>query len=169
LLTYQTCQNHVQRLRVSGKVPLASGSQGHAPGILRSLLPPCCSNPRRACVSPSSYRKANAVRLCECVPGVVSIVKSDGASSHSSNLAKIAAFFVKASSHRANTTPPKPTFERAWSRSGNIPSVLFCHAAVVPHVPHPPFGHPLPHKERERADGVCLLPSSDGRRWPKAG
>ena len=100
----RNCRSRVQRLRGWGDdTRLPSGSRGRAPGILRSLLPPCCSNPRRVFVSLSYWWRANAVRLCECMPGLVSIVKSSGALNQSDNLAKIAAFFVKASSHCATS------------------------------------------------------------------
>ena len=87
------CWDHVQRLRVHGEVPCTSGSRGLVPGILRSLLSLCCSNPRRGYVSPVECVLARLpVRLCECEPWVISRVKSVGVSNHSEIPAKIAAF-----------------------------------------------------------------------------
>ena len=88
------CQNRVQRLRgFGGDTPWSSGSRGLAPGILRSLLSLCCSNPRRGYVSPVECVLARLpVRLCECEPWVISRVKSAGVSNHSEIPAKIAAF-----------------------------------------------------------------------------
>ena len=88
------CQNRVQRLRGFGGDTLWSpGSRGLVPGILRSLLSLCCSNPRRGYVSPVECVLARLpVRLCECEPWVISRVKSAGVSNHSEIPAKIAAF-----------------------------------------------------------------------------
>ena len=75
-----------QRLRGEGPdMPPSPGSRGCAPGVLRHLLPPCCSNPRRDWL-------CQTVRLCECTPWVVSAMKSGGASNHSEIPAKIAVF-----------------------------------------------------------------------------
>ena len=87
--TYRNCQSHVQRLRVNGKVPFISGSRGCVPGVLRHLLSPCCSNPRRD-------EPCSTVRLCECMPWSVAGVKSAGEHNVSEIPAKIAAFPRKA-------------------------------------------------------------------------
>ena len=85
----------VQRLR-GGRtdMPPPPGSRRHVPGELCHLLPLCCSNPRRGSVSLPYWWEAASlpVRLCECMPGGVSAMKSGGASNHSQQLAKIAAF-----------------------------------------------------------------------------
>ena len=85
MLTYQDCQNHVQRPRVNGKVPFSSGSRGYAPGELCHLLSSCCSNPRRDWL-------CQTVRLCECMPWTGAGVKSIGQNARSEIPAKIAAF-----------------------------------------------------------------------------
>jgi hypothetical protein len=65
----RNCRNHGQRLQGGGMItPPSFGSRGPAPGILRSLLPLCCSNSRRT----------TSVRLCECEPRMASHVKSMG-------------------------------------------------------------------------------------------
>jgi hypothetical protein len=88
------CQNRVQRLRDFGGDTLwSSGSRGLVPGILRSLLSLCCSNPRRNYVSPVDCVLAGlSVRLCECEPWVSSVVKSSGYKAYSEIPAQIAAF-----------------------------------------------------------------------------
>ena len=105
LLTYQDCQNHEQRPRVFVKVTEASGSRGCVPGVLRHLLPLCCSNPRRGSVSLPYWWEAASlpVRLCECMPWTVAGVKSAGPNNVSEMPAKIAVFHAKASGHCANT------------------------------------------------------------------
>ena len=92
LLTYQTCQNHVQRLRMFVEVANISGSRGYAPGVLRHLLSSCCSNPRRTRISPDLGLATFAVRLCECMPWAVAGMKSAGSNNSSEISAKIAAF-----------------------------------------------------------------------------
>jgi hypothetical protein len=90
---YLYCQNHVQRLRVHGKVPCASGSRGLAPGVLRLLLCPICSNSRRNFVSPVDWDwQVLSVRLCESEPWMISRMKSAGVLNYSEVPAKIAAF-----------------------------------------------------------------------------
>ena len=82
----RNCRGRVQRLRGGGDdTPLPLGSWGFAPGALRHLLPPCCSNPRRDWL-------CQTVRLCECAPWVISAVKSSGALNHTEIPAKIVAF-----------------------------------------------------------------------------
>ena len=106
--TYRNCQSHVQRLRVSVEVTATPGSRRHVPGVIRHLLPLCCSNPRRGSVSLPYWWEAASlpVRLCECMPGGVSAMKSGGASNHSQQLAKIAAFRM------GGRVSHKPTFNR---------------------------------------------------------
>jgi hypothetical protein len=90
---YLYCQNHVQRLRIFVQATDVSGSRGLAPGILRSLLCPICSNPRRNFVSPPVLGwQPLSVRLCESEPWVISRMKSAGGLNHSEVPAKIAAF-----------------------------------------------------------------------------
>jgi hypothetical protein len=105
------CQNHVQRLRDAVEVTVSSGSRGLAPGILRSLLSLCCSNPRRGFVSPVLCDwQVLPVRLCECEPWMISHVKSVGVSNHSEIPAKIAAFFSKEATARFRVS-------RCWALS----------------------------------------------------
>ena len=85
MLTYQDCQNHVLRPRVSVKVTDISGSRGCVPGELCHLLSSCCSNPRRDWL-------CQTVRLCECMPWAGAGVKSTGQTTRSEIPAKIAAF-----------------------------------------------------------------------------
>jgi hypothetical protein len=115
------CQNHVQRLRISVKVTDISGSRGFArrmpsrgmrififcmsflghAGILRLLLSLCCSNPRRGFVSPVDWDwQVLPVRLCECGPWLISLVKSGGSKISHANRAKIAAFLSKEATAR---------------------------------------------------------------------
>jgi hypothetical protein len=67
------CQNRVQRLRdFEGDTLWSSGSRGLAPGKLRSLLCPICSNPRRGFESPVDWDwQVLPVRLCESEPWVI--------------------------------------------------------------------------------------------------
>ena len=90
---YLYCQNHVQRLRVSVQATDASGSRGLAPGILRSLLCPICSNSRRGYVSPAVLGwQVLPVRLCESEPCQTPLVKSRGQHGFGEVPAQIAAF-----------------------------------------------------------------------------
>jgi hypothetical protein len=90
---YLYCQNHVQRLRVFVQATDISGSRGLAPGVLRLLLCPICSNSRRNFVSPVDWDwQVLSVRLCESEPWMISRMKSAGASNHSEIPAKIAVF-----------------------------------------------------------------------------
>ena len=91
--TYQYCQNHVQRLRDRVEVTLSSGSRGLAPGKLRSLLCPICSNSRRDFVSPVNWDwQVLPVRLCESEPCQTPPMKSGGYRGSGEVPAKIAAF-----------------------------------------------------------------------------
>jgi hypothetical protein len=94
------CQNRVQRLRdEGGDTPLSSGSRGLAPGILRSLLCPICSNSRRNFVSPVDWDwQVLSVRLCESEPCQTPSMKSGGNYGFGEVPAKIAAFQGWASS-----------------------------------------------------------------------
>jgi hypothetical protein len=75
-----------QRLRDDRPdMPPSPGSRGCAPGALRHLLPPCCSNPRRDWL-------CQTVRLCECEAGRPAMVKSRGVLGPVQRLAKVAAF-----------------------------------------------------------------------------
>ena len=169
------CQNHVQRLRVSVEVTDISGSQGLAPGILRSLLSLCCSNPRRGYVSPVECVLARLpVRLCECEPWVISRVKSAGVSNHSEIPAKIAAFLSKEATARFRVSRCQALSRihyhfhttACWLgvRTGTFPPLILrcprlrgprkisCHGP--PKGPHPPIAArrvpPSPTKELER-------------------
>ena len=88
------CQNRVQRLRdLWGDTPLSSGSRGLAPGILRSLLCPICSNSRRNFVSPVVLGwQVLSVRLCESEPCHTPSMKSGGNHGFGEVPAQIAAF-----------------------------------------------------------------------------
>jgi hypothetical protein len=94
------CQNRVQRLRGCGGDTLwSSGSRGLAPGILRSLLCPICSNPRRNFVSPIDWDwQFLSVRLCESEPCQTPLMKSGGYHGFGEIPAQIAAFQGWASS-----------------------------------------------------------------------
>lgn len=115
----------VQRLR--GKwpdMPLPSGSRGIAPGILRSLLSLCCSNPRRGFVSPADWGwQVLPVRLCECDPCQIATVKSGGYKQSGEIPAKIAAFRVKASGQCALSLP-KQCSNRFEARAGTFPPFI---------------------------------------------
>ncbi len=130
------CQNRVQRLRGFGGDTLwSSGSRGLAPGILRSLLSLCCSNPRRGYVSPVDCVLARLpVRLCECEPWVISSMKNAGVSNHSEIPAKIAAFQGQALSR----THYFLNIIACWlgARTGTFPPLSF-HGP--PEGPHPPI------------------------------
>jgi hypothetical protein len=112
------CRTRVQRLRDwEGDTPWSSGSRGLAPGKLRSLLCPICSNPRRDFVSPVNWDwQVLPVRLCESEPWVISTRKRCGVSNHSEIPAKIAAFQGWASSH-----PFSATASRLEARTGTFP------------------------------------------------
>jgi hypothetical protein len=82
LLTYQICQNHVQRLRVGGEVPSTPGSRGLDPQALTT-----CAHWR-----PSNPRQTLSVRLCKSEPWVSACVKSTGYAAYLQISAQIAAF-----------------------------------------------------------------------------
>ncbi len=94
------CQNRVQRLRDFGGDTLwSSGSRGLAPGVLRLLLCPICSNSRRDFVSPVDWDwQVLPVRLCESEPCQTPPVKSRGQHGFGEIPAQIAAFQGWASS-----------------------------------------------------------------------
>ena len=81
LLTYQICQNHVQRLRVGGEAPHTPGSRGLDPQALTT-----CAHWR-----PSNPRHEN-VRLCKSEPWKTARVKSTGIIGFPQVSAQIAAF-----------------------------------------------------------------------------
>ncbi len=122
LLTYQICQNHVQRLRVFVEVTNAPGSRGCVPGILRSLLPSCCSNPRRVSISPDPGLAAS-VRLCECMPWATSHMKSVGSKGRTEISAKIAAFQSWALSRTHYIYHSTACWLEAWT--GTSPHLIF--------------------------------------------
>jgi hypothetical protein len=115
------CQNRVQRLRGGGAtLPCASGSRGRAPGVLRHLLPLCCSNPRRT--------SSETVRLCECGPWAGAHVKSVGHTLRSEIPAKIAAFFLKKTTARPFPLPKGSRGVSGVRASGRIHSLSPHHA-----------------------------------------
>jgi hypothetical protein len=81
LLTYQICQNHVQRLRVFVEVAKTPGSRGLDPGALMTPAHWRPSNPRR-----------ENVRLCKSEPWMAARMKSAGTTGHLQISAQIAAF-----------------------------------------------------------------------------
>ena len=85
LLTYQICQNHVQRLRVDGEVPSTPGSRGLDPQALTT-----CAHWR-----PSNPRCEN-MRLCKSEPWMTAVLKSYGNLGHPQISAQIAAFCEEA-------------------------------------------------------------------------
>ena len=113
------CQNRVQRLRGFGGDTLwSSGSRGLAPGVLRLLLCPICSNPRRGYVSPVNWDwQVLPVRLCESEPWMISRMKSAGALNHSEIPEKIAAFQSWVSSRLFGPA------SRLGARTGTFPSL----------------------------------------------
>jgi hypothetical protein len=86
LLTYQTCQNHVQRLRVFVEVADIPGSRGLDPGAIMTPAHWRPSNPRRM----------NFVRLCKSEPWMTACMKSTGTTGHPQISAQIAAFCEEA-------------------------------------------------------------------------
>jgi hypothetical protein len=88
----RNCRIRLQRLRgLVDDTTMSPESWGPAPGVIRHLLPSCCSNPRR--------RLWDAVRLCECEPLSDAGAKCAGISGLTEIPAKIAAFLVLALSH----------------------------------------------------------------------
>jgi hypothetical protein len=81
LLTYQICQNHVQRLRVFVEVAKTPGSRGLDPGALMTPAHWRPSNPRH-----------ENVRLCKSEPWMTAVVKSNGNTGYPQISAQIAAF-----------------------------------------------------------------------------
>jgi hypothetical protein len=106
------CQNRVQRLRdEGGDTSLSSGSRGLAPGILRSLLCPICSNSRRNFVSPVVLGwQVLSVRLCESEPCQTPPVKSRGKHGFGEVPVQIAAFLSKEATARFRVS-------RCWALS----------------------------------------------------
>jgi hypothetical protein len=133
---YLYCQNHVQRLRIFVQATDVSGSRGLAPGILRSLLCPICSNPRRNFVSPPVLGwQPLSVRLCESEPCQTYPVKSREQHGFGEVPAKIAAFQGQALSRIhtiLNTTA-------SWLgvRTGTFPPLSFHGPPLQPCSPHP--------------------------------
>ena len=107
----QYCQNHVQRLRISVQATDVSGSRGLAPGELRHLLCPICSNSRRDFVSPVDWDwQVLPVRLCESEPCQIAIMKSGGNKQSGEIPEKIAAFLSKEATARFRVS-------RCWASS----------------------------------------------------
>ena len=123
--------NRIRGQRLRGErpdMPPSPGSRGCAPGLLRVLLPPCCSNPRQTCISPNTILAALSVRLCECMPWVETCMKSAGTHFHSEIPAKIAVFLAKASSQRANTNHNTTRSYGLEARAGAFPPFFPQHA-----------------------------------------
>jgi hypothetical protein len=93
LLTYQICQNHVQRLRMFIEVVNVPGSRGLDPQAITTCAHWRLSNPRH-----------ENVRLCKSEPWMTACVKSTGYTGHLQISAQIAVFLQKALGHRATTT-----------------------------------------------------------------
>jgi hypothetical protein len=98
----RNCRNRLQRSQGGGEtMPPFSGSQGPAPGTLRSLLSHDCSNSRRMvqpfsslppfCAGDIIELAFASVRLCESEPWKNSHMKSVGQYGSSKILAQIAA------------------------------------------------------------------------------
>jgi hypothetical protein len=82
LLTYQICQNHVQRLRMFVEVADIPGSRGLDPG---AIMTP-------AHWRPSNPRQITSVRLCKSEPWMAAVLKRYGNTGHLQISAQIAAF-----------------------------------------------------------------------------
>jgi hypothetical protein len=88
LLAKPHCRNSLQRSQAGALATPASGSQGPAPGTLRSLLSHDCSNSRRMvqpfsslppfCAGDIIELAFASVRLCESEPRMMSVMKSAG-------------------------------------------------------------------------------------------
>jgi hypothetical protein len=141
---YLYCQNHVQRLRVSVQATDISGSRGLAPGVLRLLLCPICSNPRRNFVSPIDWDwQFLSVRLCESEPCQTAIVKSSGHKRFGEIPAKTVAFQGWASSRLFGHA------SRLGVRTGTFPPLFFSRAAMTRALPC--FASlSIPSRKRER-------------------
>jgi hypothetical protein len=153
------CRNRVLRLRgCGGDTPLSSGSRGLAPGILRSLLSLCCSNPRRGFVSPVNWDwQVLPVRLCECEPCQSPPVKSRGHHGSGEVPAKIAAFQGWAPSRIHYIFSSAACWLGA--RTGTFPPLHFHDPPSTPLTPHPPSGPSPTRRAREKAHshGPSLL------------
>jgi hypothetical protein len=112
LLTYQICQNHVQRLRVGGEVPRTPGSRGLDPGAIMTPAHWRPSNPRH-----------ENVRLCKSEPWMTAHVKSMGNTSHLQISAQIAAFQSWALSRTHSIFKTTACWLRA--RTGTFPPFCF--------------------------------------------
>ena len=93
MLTYQICQNHVQRLRMFVEVASVPGSRGQDPGAITTPAHLRPSNPR-----------CESMRLCKSEPWVIAVLKRYGNTDFPQISAQIAAFLHRALSQRANTT-----------------------------------------------------------------
>ena len=175
------CRNSLQRSRTERLATFVPEGRGRAPGVLRHLLPSCCSNTRRT----------SSVRLCECGPRMAAHVKSMGKDRPSPIPAKIAAsrglcglLLADVSkvtprtgassltgscvcqnraetSHHSRASAQSSSQQaciRAEARRGHFPPPSSLHHQTGPPVrdgrksPHPPFGHLLPCFAREKAE-----------------
>jgi hypothetical protein len=130
LLTYQICQNHVQRLRMFVEVVSIPGSRGLDPGAIMTPAHWRPSNPRR-----------ESVRLCKSEPWMTACVKSTGNTGHPQISAQIAAFLHKALSQRANTNTHHNRSNGLEAGRGTFPPfilVLRCIAQAMPRRIKPP-------------------------------
>ena len=93
LLTYQICQNQVQRLRMFVEVASVPGSRGQDPGAITTPAHLRPSNPR-----------CESMRLCKSEPWVIAVLKRYGTMDFPQISAQIAAFLHRALGQRANTT-----------------------------------------------------------------
>ena len=99
MLTYQICQNHLQRLRMFVEVASVPGSRGQDPG---AIMTP-------AHLRPSNPRHVN-VRLCKSEPWVIAVLKRYGNMDFPQISAQIAAFLSKEATARFRVS-------RCWASS----------------------------------------------------
>ena len=131
LLTYQICQNHVQRLRMFVEVASVPGSRGQDPGAIMTPAHLRPSNPRR-----------ESVRLCKSEPWVIAVLKRYGTMNHSQISAQIAAFLHRALGQRANTTTQHNRSNGLEAGRETVPPFIFilrCIALAMPRRTGPPW------------------------------
>ena len=128
LLTYQICQNHVQRLRMFVEVASVPGSRGLVPGAITTPAHLRPSNPR-----------CESMRLCKSEPWVIAVLKRYGNMDHSQISAQIAAFQSWASSQ--TKTEKDTTACGLEARTETFPPfslILRCIALAMPRRTGPP-------------------------------
>ena len=128
LLTYQICQNHVQRLRMFVEVASVPGSRGQDPRAITTCAHLRPSNPR-----------CESMRLCKSEPWVIAVLKRYGNTDFPQISAQIAAFQSWASSQ--TKTQKDTTACGLGARTGTFPPfslILRCIAFAMPRRTGPP-------------------------------